>query len=127
MAEFNALKREIAELVKQTSTCMTFAITTSGGIIAWLLANPEVDWRARWLPLTLTALFGCLAGSYYIRIGQKGAYLRKLEGGLGTKGLGWEREPKHPPRLIAAIHTLCWGALNAIGIAVAISVPTPHC
>jgi hypothetical protein len=131
MAEFEALKGEIAELVKQTGTCLTFAITTVGGITAWLLAHTEIIWWGRWLPLAVSALFGCLAGSYYIRIGQKGDYLRKLELKLGADGLGWQGELNDQPKLIAVMHSLCWGVLNTIGIIVAASPPTApapvHC
>jgi len=124
MAEFNFIKSEIAELVKQTNTSMTFAITTSAGIAAWLFAHPAAYWWARYLPLGVSLLFGCQALSYYMRIGEKGEYLLKIEQKLGSDGLGWEEEFRSKPKLIGAMHTLSWGALNMAGAAVALFLPT---
>lgn len=124
MAEFEALKAEIAELVKQTGSYMTFAITASGGIAAWLLTNrmePEILWWARWLPLVVSALFGCFAMAAYLRMADKGRYLQKIEERLGFDGLGWERAfGKHSP-LIGTFQLLGWGAMNALGLFMALA------
>jgi hypothetical protein len=117
MTEFEALKAEIAELIKQSSLCMTFAITTCGGIAAWLLTHPggPTVWT-RWLPLAVSSLFGLLSLSYVLRVRAKAEYLRDIETVLGFAGLGWDKRSGRDPLMIGAIHTLIWGALNLGGI-----------
>jgi hypothetical protein len=118
LAEFTALKSEIGELIRQSNAYLTYAIATSGGVAAWLLTHPEDAGPvgpARWRPLTVSFLFGLLSLVSYVRIGEKGAYLRKLEDRLGAFGLGWEREIKRRPRMIFAVHVTMWGALNLAG------------
>jgi hypothetical protein len=122
MAEFQAAKSEISELLRQTSTTLTFAISMTGGITAWLVAHdmPPVtlNW-ARWVPLGITVLMGLLALSYLIRTLDKGDYLRKLERRLAAQGLGWERETRRRPWVIVATHLILWGALNLLALTVA--------
>jgi hypothetical protein len=123
MAEFDALKGEIAALVKQMWVQLTFALTTSGGIAAWLLTtplSPKDAALARWLPFAVSGSIGLLAGSSYLRAADKRRYIRKLEKMLGVKGLGWEGERAHNPVLLALAHTASWGAVNGIGILFAV-------
>jgi hypothetical protein len=129
MAEFAALKSEIAELVKQTGTYMTFAIASFGAITTWLLTNPmpsEVVLWARWLPLTVSGLFGSLAAAAYLRMGEKGVYLRKIDERLSAAGLGWEKEFSKRPRIMGAFYTLSWGALNLAGLITGLALPFPQ-
>lgn len=126
MAEFNALKGEIAALIKQMWIQLTFALSASGGIAAWLLTTPlgpDVIDLARWLPFAVSGSIGLLAGSSYLRAADKRRYIRKLEQALGDRCLGWEGERAHNPMLLALAHTASWGAVNGIGIIFALFGP----
>ncbi|HYJ52200.1 MAG TPA: hypothetical protein VEW04_03425 [Allosphingosinicella sp.] len=122
IAEFQVVKGEVTELLRQTSTILTFAISTAGGILAWLFTHPmspeSFKW-ARWLPLGVSALLGLLALSYLIRTWDKGDYLQRLEQEFGAKGFGFERGPRKHPWLIVATHLILWGALNGSTLTVA--------
>ena len=129
MAEFGALKSEIAELVRQTSASMTFAVTASGAIAAWLLTHPmdaEILRWARWLPVTVSALFGLFALGAYVRMADKGSYLRKVEARLALDGLGWEGAFAGRSPWIGIFQVLGWGVLNLLGLAMAIALPLPQ-
>jgi hypothetical protein len=119
MAEYAAIKGEIAELVKQTEVYLTFAITAWGGLVAWLLTT-RIPQKAlevvSWLPVTLSALFGLLAGSCLLRMSAKADYVKKVEEHLALAGLGWESGRDRRPRHLIVVNTLAWGTLNMLGL-----------
>lgn len=129
MAEFEALKAEIAELVKQTTAHMSFAVAACGAILAWLLTHPmpgEVIAWARWLPLVVSGLLGLFALAAYLRVGEKGSYLRTLETRLAFPGLGWESKFRRRAPLIGLFQFVGWGVLNGLGLAAALALPFPQ-
>jgi hypothetical protein len=134
MAEFSALKSEIAELVKVASSNLQYALAVSGGITAWLLTTkaPEAGekllfpmtagnlrYAAFVLPLVVSAVFGALASAAYQRIGQKGCYLRDIEDHLRAEGLGWERRFEARPRALGGLYSAAWFGLMMFDLAVA--------
>ena len=125
LAEYAALKAEIAALVEQTRAHLTYAIATSGGIIAWLLTHTEriTVPEARFIPFVVSALFGSLSCAAYLRSAEKSAYVRRLEESLAAAGLGWEHEPRRRPGLIMAMHLAMWGAVNLAGLYAAFCIP----
>jgi hypothetical protein len=133
MAEFSALKAEIAELVKVASTNLQYALAATGGITAWLLTTkvPNADEKLLFpvhlaqlrysflLPLLLSIAFGTLAGAAYSRINDKAVYLRLLEDWLRAAGLGWERTFKARPRTLGALYFTTWIGLLVVDLIVA--------
>jgi hypothetical protein len=133
MAEFSALKAEIAELVKVASSNLQYALAASGGITAWLLtAKVPEDGKTLLfpaklqgphlvflLPLLLSVAFGMLAAAAYLRIGHKAEYLKLLESWLRAAGLGWERLFEHRPRMLGWLYGGTWGGLLIFDLVVA--------
>ena len=133
MAEFSALKSEIADLVKVASSNLQYALAVSGAITSWLVVS--VKWPrfgavsrplsaenlryAFLLPLLLSALFGMLALAAYLRIGMKGDYLSCIEDRLRARGLGWERHFKQRPRTLGALYLAVWSCLIGFDLIVA--------
>lgn len=133
MAEFTALKAEIAELVKVASSNLQYALAASGGITAWLLSAKVPDTGEKLLfplepvqlryafllPLLLSVAFGTLAGAAYGRIGYKAKYLKLLEDWMRAAGLGWERRFGTRARTLGGLYIATWVGLLAIDLMVA--------
>jgi hypothetical protein len=133
MAEFTALKAEIAELVKVASSNLQYALAASGGITAWLLSanmpkagekllfplDPVYLRYAFLLPFLLSVAFGTLAGTAYSRMGDKAVYLKLLEDWLKAAGLGWERQFGHRKRTLGGLYFATWVGLLVIDLTVA--------
>ena len=122
------MKAEIAELVKQTSSHLTYAITVSGAVVAWLFTQDEaqsVIAQARWLPIVCSAMFGLLAGVSYLRIREKSGYIHDLEERFAAQGLGWEHTLRSKPARIFWLQTASWGLLNFCNLVVALGLEFP--
>ncbi len=134
MAEFSALKAEVAELVKVASSNLQYALATSGGVTAWLLSAkaPKGEEKllfsaqlhaqmhyAFLLPLLLALAFATLAFAAYRRIGHKAEYLKLLESWLRAAGLGWERKFEHRTRMLGWLYGATWVGLLAFDAIVA--------
>jgi hypothetical protein len=118
LAEFAALKSEISDLIKQTTTYLTYAITLSGFIIAWLFSVEHAQktvTQAQWLPIIISSMFGLLSAASYIRIGEKSRYIRKLEVRFAS-GLGWEHDPNSRPGKLFWLYVATWGILNSCNL-----------
>ena len=121
-AEFDHIKGEIAELVKLTSAHIQYALVTSGALFAWILTSvssgsdkgklasiaAENLLILVSLPAAIASVFGLFSFGAYLRIGQKGRYLRRIEAQLGVRSLGWERTFSSNAPLLGALHWLAW-------------------
>lgn len=116
MAEFSALKREIADQEVAIGRSLTFAITVSGVVLAWVSANHSSSTPmtlALWMPFGVSFLFGINSWAMYDHIVAKGKYLRQLELQFGLKALGWERAFREAAPMIRRLVYLPWAALIA--------------
>ena len=117
--EYGHLKKEIEGLVAGTTANLQYAIALSGGIFAWVLvtARTAVDFsnfpaNAAWfLPAALTIAFAVATCAMYLRIGQMGDYLLKLEEAYADDDLGWERHFRRQPTVFLYVYGAAWVAL----------------
>ena len=114
MAEFTALKSEIAELIKQTYAYLTYAVGISGAIFSWLLTRSDEETNMWWmvfLPWLITFFYSQMAIASRRRINLKGGYLKLLEGRFSAPGLGWERTFAVQRESIGRLHAVAWVVL----------------
>jgi len=126
MAEFEALKGEIAALVDQTTRNLNYAIAVSGGVLAWLLTHkvdPNLFRLARSIPFIVAALFALYSFACYARIGEKAAYIALIEKTLSLPGLGWETRFKGRKAWLGAVNFLIWMLLLTGTLLVAAYLP----
>jgi hypothetical protein len=126
LAEFNALKSEVAEIIKAASANFQYAAVGSAAIFTWIATsnrsmdhqpifniNPELLPLTLWIPFLLAALFFSLSSALYIRLSEMARYLRRLEDALGLKDLGWEKEYSAHPGTIGPLYFYGWVCLLA--------------
>lgn len=128
MAEFNALKSEISNLVGQTIRNLNYAIAVSGGVLAWLLTHSiytNFFSLAKGIPFFVAALFAAYSAACYARIAEKGAYLADIERALSLPGLGWEETFSGRKSWIGFVNFTIWLVLLVGTFSVWILLPEP--
>jgi hypothetical protein len=116
MAEFTALKAEIAEQVKAAAANFQYALIASGGVIAWLSTkdkptSPTLVELAWWVPVILSVFFGALSLVTMFRLGFTGTYILELEKRLAVNGHGWETYFRTRSRLFGLLYVIAWVVL----------------
>jgi hypothetical protein len=125
MAEFSALKSEIAALNQQVVTHLNYGIAVSAGVFAWLFLR-EPEWEimsiARFLPFLAAILFGVLSVACHARMEDRQRYIALLEAHFSARGLGWEAQPKSRRRHMGRWYLTAWAVLAAGNLLTAILV-----
>jgi hypothetical protein len=131
LKEYEKLQNEISQTLAEIGTLERFAITTSGGLFAWIFTDDAFnDYpKSCFLPALLVFLFGLIALGHFLRLGKIGRYIityyeepLTLEG-TQTTTIGWEKHLKASLKnwgsLIFYARYFMWLLLLAVNVGIA--------
>ncbi len=121
--EFELVRHEMDESVKESRSLERYALTLTGGIWAWLAVNSQehpVHPYAVWLPLLLVFLFFLRAVALYLHTNDIADHLKDTEKLAFNVPfhLGWEQKFKEKGKFKRATFWLFWILLLAATIVV---------
>ncbi len=132
MAEFTALKSDLADHIKSTTANLQYALLASAGVFAWTLNDQSVGQATRdhtralslavWLPFLLSNVFGLYSILIRVRIGKEVQYVRKLEALFSLQGLGFEGFLHNHLVLVTWLQTGAWTLLIVGDAALALAI-----
>ena len=120
LTEYNALRRQMEQDIKQLGDLLRYALLASGGLWAWVLshADSKISQIAGWLPVALSTLLLLQVLELRKLVHQLGGYLYDIEGYFDLPhGLGWEAEASNDGKVEATSQRLqSWSIISGASL-----------
>jgi hypothetical protein len=126
LKEYEALRHEIADAVKESRSVERYAVTVTAAIWTWLLTHvPDDRWEEfiEWIPMVFCLIAAIRSGALLFSIKLLGDYIRDVEGRWGPNtDFSWERFVEEKRWHLTATAILIWSILIFGNIYLALKV-----